>query len=299
MSGSRRLLALSRSSSRPSTTMCSLIGGRGRSRPLRAKSSKDGQRFQSWIITPPGYTPGKKYPTILEIHGGPFAAYGDRFDIEKQWMAAQGYVVLYVNPRGSTSYGEAFARLIDKTYPGDDADYPSDRGRFRRGTRPADPAQLYVTGGSGGGLLTAWLTARTTRFRAAAVLYPVIDGRAECSRPTTARTFRDTGCAARRGRIPRTTGAVAVRRAWPVCRRRRSRRRRRRLPHAVRQSEEWFTALRLRGVPTEPARIPGESHGARDRPSHHIAKAAYITHWFTRHRDTPCCALPAAETPPR
>ena len=86
-----------------------------------SSSSTDGQRFHSWIVTPPGYSPGKTYPMIPEIHGGPFAAYGDRFDIEKQWMAAQGYVVRYVNPQGSTSSGEAFARLIDKTYPSDDS----------------------------------------------------------------------------------------------------------------------------------------------------------------------------------
>ncbi|MBK9409745.1 MAG: prolyl oligopeptidase family serine peptidase [Gemmatimonadetes bacterium] len=261
-----------------------------------AKSSKDGQRFQSWIITPPGYTPGKKYPTILEIHGGPFAAYGDRFDIEKQWMAAQGYVVLYVNPRGSTSYGEAFARLIDKTYPGDDADdlLTAVDSVVARGL--ADPAQLYVTGGSGGGLLTAWLTARTTRFRAAAVLYPVIDWTSEVLTADNGSHFQGHWLRGAPWENPTHYWAQSpLSRVASV-----------QTPTLVMggdgdyrtpfgQSEEWFTALRLRGVPTELVRIPGESHGARDRPSHHIAKVAYITDWFTRHRDTPCCALPAAE----
>ena len=263
-----------------------------------AMSSKDGQRFQSWIITPPGYTPGKKYPTILEIHGGPFAAYGDRFDIEKQWMAAQGYVVLYVNPRGSTSYGEAFARMIDKAYPGDDADdlLTAVDSVVARGM--ADPAQLYVTGGSGGGLLTAWLTARTTRFRAAAVLYPVIDWTSEVLTADNGSHFQGHWLRGTPWENPTHYWAQSpLSRVASV-----------QTPTLVMggdgdyrmtfgQSEEWFTALRLRGIPTELVRLPGEPHGARSRPSHHIAKVAYITDWFARQRDAACCMAPAPAVP--
>lgn len=261
-----------------------------------SKSSKDGLPIQSWVITPPGYTPGKKYPLILEIHGGPFAAYGDRFDLEKQWMAAQGYVVLYVNPRGSTSYGEAFARLIDKTYPSDDADdlLTAVDSLVARGI--ADPAQLYVTGGSGGGLLTAWLTARTSRFRAAAVLYPVVNWTSEVLTADMGVNFQGHWLRGTPWENPTHYWAQSpLSRVASV-----------QTPTLVMggdadyrtpfgQSEEWFTALRLRGVPTELVRLPGEPHGTRVRPSHYMAKVAYITDWFARHRDTPCCALRSAE----
>ena len=259
-----------------------------------ATSSKDGRRFQSWIITPPGYTPGKKYPMILEIHGGPFAAYGDRFDLEKQWMAAQGYVVLYVNPRGSTSYGEAFARLIDKAYPGDDADdlLTAVDSVVARGM--ADPMQLYVTGGSGGGLLTAWLTARTTRFRAAAVLYPVVDWTSEVLTADNGSHFQGHWLRGApwenpthywaRSPLSRVAGVQTPTLVMSGDSDYRT-------PFG--QSETWFTALRLRGVPTELVRLPGEPHGARGRPSHHIAKVAYITDWFARQRDAVCCMAPA------
>ena len=84
------------------------------------ESSKDHRKVQGWILKPPDFDASKKYPLILEIHGGPFANYGDRFDLEKQLMAARGYVVLYTNPRGSTSYGAEFGNLIHHAYPGDD-----------------------------------------------------------------------------------------------------------------------------------------------------------------------------------
>jgi len=94
----------------------------GRVEEIWYESSKDKRKIQGWIVQPPNFDPAKKYPLILEIHGGPFADYGDRFDFEKQVWAALGYVVLYTNPRGSTSYGEEFANLIHHAYPGDDFD---------------------------------------------------------------------------------------------------------------------------------------------------------------------------------
>ncbi len=139
------------------------------------ESSKDKRKIQAWIIKPPAFDPSRKYPLILEIHGGPFANYGGRFDIEKQLMAAKDYVVLYTNPRGSTSYGAEFGNLIHHAYPGDDffdlnsgIDAMISKGFI-------DPDHVYVTGGSGGGVLTCWMIGRTTRFRAAAPVYPVIN----------------------------------------------------------------------------------------------------------------------------
>src|SRR5579885_849616 len=134
------------------------------------ESSKDHRKIQGWIVHPPDFDPAKKYPLILEIHGGPFGDYGDRFDFEKQVWASLGYVVLYTNPRGSTGYGEEFANLIHHAYPGDDF-YDLNSGVdavIAKGY--IDPSHLYVTGGSGGGVLTCWTIEHTDRFRAAASL---------------------------------------------------------------------------------------------------------------------------------
>ena len=130
-------------------------------------TSVDGKRIQGWIQKPPDFDPRRKYPLILNIHGGPHAAYGWVFDHEFQWMAAKGYVVLYVNPRGSTSYGQEFANIIQYHYPGDDyrdlmvgVDELLQRGYI-------DSKKLGVTGGSGGGVLTDWTITHTDRFAAA------------------------------------------------------------------------------------------------------------------------------------
>jgi acylaminoacyl-peptidase len=144
-----------------------LLSGRelGKVEEITYESSKDHRPIQGWIIKPPGFDPSRKYPLILEIHGGPFADYGDRFDIEKQLMAARDYVVLYTNPRGSTSYGAEFGNLIHHAYPGDDF-YDLNSGVdavIAKGY--IDTNHLYVTGGSGGGVLTCWTIGHTTRFR--------------------------------------------------------------------------------------------------------------------------------------
>ncbi|HEY6306842.1 MAG TPA: S9 family peptidase [Candidatus Angelobacter sp.] len=130
-------------------------------------TSFDGKKVEAWIQKPPDFDPAKKYPLILNIHGGPHAAYGYVFDHEFQWMAAKSYVVLYPNPRGSTSYGQEFGNIIQYHYPGDDfkdlmlgVDEVLKRGYV-------DPKRLGVTGGSGGGLLTNWVIGHTDRFAAA------------------------------------------------------------------------------------------------------------------------------------
>jgi dipeptidyl aminopeptidase/acylaminoacyl peptidase len=130
-------------------------------------ASFDGKKIHAWIQKPPDFDPAKKYPLILDIHGGPHTAYGYVFDHEFQWMAAKGYVVLYPNPRGSTSYGQDFGNIIQYHYPGDDfkdlmagVDEVLKRGYV-------DAKKLGVTGGSGGGLLTNWVIGHTDRFAAA------------------------------------------------------------------------------------------------------------------------------------
>jgi dipeptidyl aminopeptidase/acylaminoacyl peptidase len=129
--------------------------------------SFDGKRIQGWILKPPHFDASKKYPLILEIHGGPNAAYGYTFTHEFDWMAAKGYVVLYTNPRGSTSYGQDFGNVIQYHYPGDDykdlmagVDAVVKRGYI-------DSTHMGATGGSGGGVLTNWIVTHTNRFAAA------------------------------------------------------------------------------------------------------------------------------------
>ena len=130
-------------------------------------TSFDGKKIQGWIQKPPDFTAGRRYPLILEIHGGPHTAYGNTFTHEFQWMAAKGYVVLYTNPRGSSNYGQTFGNSIQFAYPGDDykdlmagVDEVLKRGYV-------DDGRMGVTGGSGGGLLTDWVVTQTTRFKAA------------------------------------------------------------------------------------------------------------------------------------
>ena len=130
-------------------------------------TSFDGRKIHAWVQRPPDFQPGRTYPLILDIHGGPHSAYGWVFDHEFQWLAANGYLVLYPNPRGSTSYGQEFGNIIQYRYPGDDyRDLMAGVDELiKRGW--ADPDQLGVTGGSGGGVLTNWTVTQTNRFKAA------------------------------------------------------------------------------------------------------------------------------------
>ncbi len=138
-------------------------------------ASFDGKKIETWIMKPVGFTPGKKYPLILNIHGGPHTAYGYIFFHEMQWMAAKGYVVVYPNPRGSTTYGQEFGNVIQYKYPGDDYKdlMVAVDSLVRRGY--VDPTKLGVTGGSGGGLLTDWAVSHTHRFAAAVSQRDVAD----------------------------------------------------------------------------------------------------------------------------
>jgi acylaminoacyl-peptidase len=248
------------------------------------ESSKDGRPIQGWIITPPNFDPSLRYPMIIEIHGGPFANYGARLDLEKQIMAAKGYVVLYVIPRGSTSYGEEFGNLIHHAYPGDDF-YDLNSGVdavIERGF--VDPAELYVAGGSGGGVLTAWMIGNTDRFRAAVSWYPVINWysfnlTADIAPFTTANWFpglpwdnvehyesRSLLSVVENVKTPTMimTGEEDYR--TPMS-----------------ESEQYFKALKLLGVETVLVRVPGEPHGIRRRPSHHIAKILGMLQWLEQH----------------
>ena len=176
-------------------------------------TSFDGRRVDAWLTLPPDHREGERVPLILEIHGGPFAAYGSAFSTDYQLYAAARYAVLSVNPRGSTSYGEEFANLIHHNYPGRDVDdlMAAVDAAVAQGT--ADPDKLFITGGSGGGILTAWMIGTTQRFKAAAIQHscgkrPVLVGSSLRAR----RVFTSRSClpAPQEGLIARPLGHAVL-----------------------------------------------------------------------------------------
>ena len=242
---------------------------------------------QGWIVKPVNFDADQDYPLILEIHGGPFAAYGPFFSPEVQLYASAGYVVLYTNPRGSTSYGAAFANEIHHNYPSQDyddmmagVDAVIEKGYI-------DTAQLFVTGGSGGGVLTAWIVGKTDRFRAAVVAKPVInwasfvltsDGSSFFTKYWFAdmpwedpMAYWNRSPLSLVGNVTTPTMVISGEEDW-------------RTPMS--ESEQFYQALKLRDVPTALVRVPERSHTLVARPSHLIAKAANIIGWFERYRET-------------
>jgi dipeptidyl aminopeptidase/acylaminoacyl peptidase len=248
-------------------------------------TSFDGRKIQTWVQKPPDFDPNKKYPLILNIHGGPHAAYGFVFDHEFQWMAAKGYVVLYPNPRGSTSYGQEFGNIIQYHYPGDDykdlmagVDLLLKRGYI-------DEKKLGVTGGSGGGLLTNWTIGQTTRF-AAAVSQRDIANWADfwyvadftLFQPTWFRKppFEDPEDYKARSPITYinkvTTPLMLILGEADY-----------RTPPGA-GGEEMFRALKYRRVPTVMVRFPNESHelSRSGQPWHRIERLQHIVGWFDK-----------------
>jgi dipeptidyl aminopeptidase/acylaminoacyl peptidase len=139
------------------------------------KSSVDGRDIQGWIVYPPDFDKRKKYPLLVENHGGPVLNYGNRFSAEIQLYAAAGYVVFYPNPRGSTSYGEEFGNLLYNNYPGEDYNDVMDGVDAVIAGGKIEKDRLYVTGGSAGGIMTAWIIGKNNRFKAAVVAKPVMN----------------------------------------------------------------------------------------------------------------------------
>jgi len=249
---------------------------------IRWASPHDGREIQGWVLYPPEFDPANEYPLLLEIHGGPFSAYGPSFSAEFQLYAAAGYVVVYTNPRGSTSYGYEFANLIHHDYPGNDyddlmgaVDHMIDRGFI-------DEDRLFVTGGSGGGVLTAWIIGNTDRFAAAAVVKPVINWASFVLYSDLPQFFYRYWFASapwedpdeywRRsplslvGTVETPTlmmvGGADVR-----------------TPRA--ETEQYYSALHLRGVPTRLVVIPDSFHSiSNSRPSRLLSKVGEILRWF-------------------
>lgn len=250
------------------------------------KSSHDNRDVQGWIVRPPGFDASKKYPLILEIHGGPFSAYGPHFAAEIQLFAAAGYVVFYANPRGSTSYGHEFGNLIDRAYPGNDYDDLMSGIDAVLAQGYVDEENLFVTGGSGGGVLTAWIVGNTHRFRAAVSAKPVIHW---TSFVLTADNYNfyyrywfpgfpwdhqehywKRSPLSLVGNVKTPTMLLTGEADY-------------RTPMS--ESEQYYQALRLMKVDSMLVRIPEASHGIAARPSHLMSKVAHILAWFEKYRD--------------
>jgi dipeptidyl aminopeptidase/acylaminoacyl peptidase len=245
--------------------------------------SFDGKHIEAWLQKPPDFDAHKKYPLILNIHGGPHTAYGYIFDHEFQWMAAKGYVVLYPNPRGSTSYGQEFGNIIQYHYPGDDykdlmagVDETIKRGYV-------DDKKLGVTGGSGGGLLTNWVVGQTSRFAAAVAQRDIASwenwwytGDFTLFQPNWFRSppFEDPD--EYRSRSPISyisnvkTPMMFILGETDY-----------RTPPGA-GGEQMFRALKFRKIPTVMVRFPNESHelSRSGQPWHRVERLQHIVGWF-------------------
>jgi dipeptidyl aminopeptidase/acylaminoacyl peptidase len=249
-------------------------------------TSFDGKKIQGWIQKPPNFDSTKKYPFIIQIHGGPHAAYGFTFTHEFQWMAAKGYVVLYTNPRGSTTYGQDFGNIIQYNYPGDDykdlmagVDEVIKRGYL-------DTRKLGVTGGSGGGVLTNWTVGHTTRFAAAVSQRSIADWAGfwytadfTLFRPTWFRAapWEDPKDFINRSPITYvnniTTPMMFIEGEVDY-----------RTPPGE-GGEILFRALKYRKIPTAMVRFPNESHelSRSGQPWHRVERLQHIVNWFDKY----------------
>jgi len=248
-------------------------------------SSIDGEEIQGWYILPPNYDSSKTYPLILEIHGGPNLAYGPVFTAELQRMAAEGYVVFYDNHRGSTGYGERFALLLQGKYSSeyDFSDHMSGvDALIEKGI--ADPERLFITGGSAGGIASAYAIGLTNRFKAAVVAKPVINW---LSKVLTA----DSGLYQIPFQFPgmpwdnvehywkRSPLSLVGNVTTPTM-----------LITGVKdkrtpmsETEQFYQALKIQKVDSVLVKVPGSPHGIASKPSRMIGKVENILAWFKKY----------------
>lgn len=264
-----------------------LLGNRtlGRVEEIWYKSSVDKRDVQGWIVKPPFFDSEKTYPLLVENHGGPISNYGDRFSPEMQLYATAGFVVFYPNPRGSTSYGEEFGNLLYHNYPGDDYHDVMDGvdAVLAKGYTAED--SLFVTGGSAGGIMSAWMIGKNNRFRSAAVIKPVMNwisktlvadnyyGYANSRFPgqpwENPDTYWSFSPASLVGNIETPTlvmvGSEDLR--TPLS-----------------EAKQLYHALKIREIETGLVVIPGSFHFIANRPSQLITKIDHIVAWFDRYR---------------
>jgi dipeptidyl aminopeptidase/acylaminoacyl peptidase len=245
-----------------------------------------GMKIQGWYITPPDFDPSKKYPMQLQIHGGPHSMYNVGFNFGWQEHAASGYVILYTNPRGSTGYGSAFGNAIKNAYPGKDYDDLMAGVDTLVAKGFVDPQNMFVTGCSGGGVLTAWIVGKTDRFAAASANCPVVDWLSFVGTTDGASWYynfeklpwEDPTEHLRRSPLTYVgsvktptmlmTGVNDLRTPMP-------------------QTEQFYSALKLRKVPTAMLRFNEEWHGTTSKPSNFMRTQLYLRYWFDRHKRGP------------
>jgi len=249
------------------------------------ESSYDGKIIHGWIVKPPNFDKSKKYPLILEIHGGPHTNYGFHFSSEVQLFASKGYVVLYTNPRGSTSYGKEFANLIHHNYPSEDYDDLISGVDFVIEKGYIDEANLFVTGGSGGGVLTSWIVGKTDRFTAAVAAKPVINWYSFVLYADNIgyfykywfkdfpwdnpESYLERSPISYVGNVKTPTMVLTGEKDY-------------RTPMA--ESEQFYAGLKLNKVETMLVRIPNANHGIASKPSNLIAKVNAIIAWFEKYK---------------
>ena len=248
-------------------------------------STFDGRKIQGWIVKPPFYDASKKYPLLVENHGGPILNYGDRFTAEIQLYAADGYVVFYPNPRGSTSYGEEFGNLLKNNYPGQDYKDVMDGVDYLIEKGIADNDKLYVTGGSAGGIMTAWIIGKNNRFKAAVVAKPVMNwisktlvadnyfGYANTRYPgqpwENFENYWKFSPISLVGNIETPTMVMVGMNDL-------------RTPPS--EAKQLYHALKIRKIETVLVEIPGASHGIASKPSNLISKVAHTLAWLKKYK---------------
>ena len=256
----------------------------GKTEEVWYTSSFDGRKIQGWLVKPPFYDSRKKYPLLVENHGGPILNYGDRFTSEIQLYAADGYVVFYPNPRGSTSYGEEFANLLYNNYPGQDYNDVMDGVDYLVKKGVVDNNKLFVTGGSAGGIMTAWMIGKNKRFRAAVVVKPVMNwisktlvadnyfGYANSRYPgqpwENFETYWKFSPLSLVGNISTPTMVMVGMNDL-------------RTPPS--EAKQLYHALKLRKIETVLVEIPGASHGIANKPSNLISKVAHVLAWLNKY----------------
>jgi len=255
------------------------------------ESSYDGRPVQGWVVKPPDFDPNRRYPFILEIHGGPVSNYGDRFSAEMQLLASAGYVVLYANPRGSTSYGEEFGDLLYHNYPGQDYDDLISGVDAVIAEGYVDENNLFVTGGSAGGIMTAWIVGKTDRFRAAVSQKPVVNW---ISKTLTADNWYGYYFSRYEGlpwedpepywKFSPLSLVGNVNTPTMIITGEED------LRTPLSESYQMFHALKMRGIDTAVIRLPGASHDMSRRPSQLMAKIANIVAWFEKYRVMPAAS---------
>lgn len=248
---------------------------------ITAKSSNNTD-VEGWVVKPPGFNPSRKYPLVFEIHGGPHGMYNVGFSPSYQNFAGSGFVVLYTNPRGSTGYGSPFGNAIEKNYPGPDYDDLMATVDALVAKGYVDTERMYVGGCSGGGVLSSWVIGHTDRFAAAAVRCPVtnwisMSGHTDIPLFTfqffdkpyweDPKPWLDHSTLMHVGKVKTPTllmtGELDLRTPMP-------------------QTEEYYVALKMRGVPTALLRFEGEYHGTSSRPSNWVRTQLYMMSWYNQ-----------------